>query len=348
MGLADGGILMNARIKQISPEILVPKIGEYLVGNHLLTEEELNSALEIQSIRNRQGEEIPLGKILVGLNFISQKTLDRAITDQLVRFRDSLEQSNQKLEMRVQERTAQLQEALNQINELNIIKSNFISNISHELRTPLTHLQGYLDLLINRDIGEITDQQNEVLEIIKKSSNRLGQLIEDLIMFSMAENDRISVVSGSIDIALLLTNQINSFRQSLPTRDFQLNIQDGKKSVIAKAEKVKINWVIHQLIDNAIKFSKEDSPVEAILYDNDKEIIIAIQDYGIGIPQNRLDEIFEPFHQLDGSSTRKAGGVGLGLALAKKIIEAHGSKLIVKSHPGEGSIFSFSLPKGKL
>ena len=112
---------MNAKNKQISPEILVPKIGEYLVGNHLLTEEELNSALEIQSIRNRQGEEIPLGKILVGLNFISQETLDRAITDQLVRFRDSLEQSNQKLEMRVQERTAQLQEALNQINELNIM-----------------------------------------------------------------------------------------------------------------------------------------------------------------------------------------------------------------------------------
>ena len=103
--------------------------------------------------------------------------------------------------------------------------------------------------------------------------------------------------------------------------------------------------MIHQLIDNAIKFSKKESLIEVSLINHPEIITFQIIDNGIGIPENRLHEIFEPFHQLDSSSTRKAGGVGLGLALAKKIIESHGSTLNAVSKEDIGSTFDFSLKK---
>jgi signal transduction histidine kinase len=117
------------------------------------------------------------------------------------------------------------------------------------------------------------------------------------------------------------------------------------KSVLVIADQKKIQWVINQLIENSIKFSKGEAEITIILDDQGELVKISIKDNGVGIPENKLNEIFEPFHQLDGSSTRKAGGVGLGLALAKKIVEAHGSKFNVYSQVGIGSTFDFSLRK---
>ena len=331
--------------KNLSPEILVPKIGEYLVQKHLITVKDLNKALYIQYEKTQQGIELPLGKILVNENFITQETLDETITEQLINFRNALEQNNHQLELRVQQRTIELQEALNKINELNQLKNNFISNISHELRTPLTHIKGYLDLMISKDLGDLSDEQSQVLTVMTKATNRLERLIEDLIMFTLADHEEILISKHEFDLVSSINDVISVFQSHLLTVKIGLIKSPEMKSVLVIADQKKIQWVINQLIENSIKFSKGEAEITIILDDQGELVKISIKDNGVGIPENKLNEIFEPFHQLDGSSTRKAGGVGLGLALAKKIVEAHGSKFNVYSQVGIGSTFDFSLRK---
>jgi len=331
--------------KNLSPEILVPKIGEYLVQKHLITVKDLNKALYIQYEKTHQGIELPLGKILVNENFITQETLDETITEQLINFRNALEQNNHQLELRVQQRTIELQEALNKINELNQLKNNFISNISHELRTPLTHIKGYLDLMISKDLGDLSDEQSQVLTVMTKATNRLERLIEDLIMFTFADHKEILISKHEFDLVSSINDVISVFQSHLLTVKIGLIKSPEMKSVLVIADQKKIQWVINQLIENSIKFSKGEAEITIILDDQGELVKISIKDNGVGIPENKLNEIFEPFHQLDGSSTRKAGGVGLGLALAKKIVEAHGSKFNVYSQVGIGSTFDFSLRK---
>ena len=347
MGLAGGRILMASRKKPVSPEILVPRIGEYLVQRKIITLPELNKALFIQLEKAKQGEEMPLGKILVEMNLIDQETLDEAITEQLIRFRDALEQSNRQLEHRVQQRTAELQDALNKINELNQLKNNFISNISHELRTPLTHIKGYLDLMISNDLGPLSEDQNQVLEIMGKATNRLERLIEDLIMFTFAEHEQVLISPGEFDLVALTQEIISNFQTTFTQNQFKLDVIPEMKSAFVMADQKKIAWVITQLIDNAIKFSKKGAIIEISILWTQEIVNLKVKDNGIGIQKERINEIFEPFHQLDSSSTRKAGGVGLGLALAKKIIESHGATLNVDSNFDVGSSFDFSLNRLK-
>ncbi len=338
---------MASRKKPVSPEILVPRIGEYLVQRKIITLPELNKALFIQLEKAKQGEEMPLGKILVEMNLIDQETLDEAITEQLIRFRDALEQSNRQLEHRVQQRTAELQDALNKINELNQLKNNFISNISHELRTPLTHIKGYLDLMISNDLGPLSEDQNQVLEIMGKATNRLERLIEDLIMFTFAEHEQVLISPGEFDLVALTQEIISNFQTTFTQNQFKLDVIPEMKSAFVMADQKKIAWVITQLIDNAIKFSKKGAIIEISILWTQEIVNLKVKDNGIGIQEERIHEIFEPFHQLDSSSTRKAGGVGLGLALAKKIIESHGATLNVDSNFDVGSTFNFSLNRLK-
>lgn len=344
MGLSKRGNLMTSPKKNLSPEILVPKIGEYLVQKRLISVQDLNKALYIQYEKNKQGVELPLGKILVNENLISQETLDETITEQLINFRTALEQSNRQLEQRVQLRTKELQEALVKINELNQLKNNFISNISHELRTPLTHIKGYLDLMISKDLGDLSEDQVQVLTIMTKATNRLERLIEDLIMFTFAEHEQITIKKHEFDLVSTIKETISVFEHNLVPVKVHFNHFD-KNSIIVFADQKKIQWVINQLIENAIKFSKGEPEINIELNEQQEVVNILVTDNGIGIPQNKIAEIFEPFHQLDSSSTRKAGGVGLGLALAKKIVEAHGSSFNVQSKIDVGSAFDFSIEK---
>lgn len=339
---------MVSRKKTVSPEILVPRIGEYLVQKKIITLPELNKALFIQLEKAKQGEEMPLGKIMVEMNLIDQVALDEAITEQLIRFRDALEQSNRQLELRVQQRTTELQDALNKINELNQLKNNFISNISHELRTPLTHIKGYLDLMISNDLGPLSDDQNQVLEIMEKATNRLERLIEDLIMFTFAEHDQVLISPSEFDLVVVTQEIVTDFQTTFMQNQFKLEVFPETKSAFVFADQKKIAWVITQLIDNAIKFSKKEAIIEISILLTQETVNLKVKDYGIGIRNERIHEIFEPFHQLDGSSTRKAGGVGLGLALAKKIIESHGAIINVDSTLDVGSTFHFSLNRLKV
>ena len=256
-----------------------------------------------------------------------------------------MEHSNKMLELRVQERTAELEDALRKINELNQLKTNFISHISHELRTPLTHIKGYLELLVSKDLGQLEADQERVLEVMNRSTNRLERLIEDLIMFTFAEHDEVLISPARFDLYPSILEAIQSFNGIHPDREIKFNIKAETASLWVIGDQKKIAWVISHLIENAAKFSSNNKVIELNVIEDIDQINIQVKDFGIGIPEEQFDDIFRPFHQLDGSSTRRYGGVGLGLSLAQKIIQAHQSELIVKSEIGVGSQFDFSLRK---
>ena len=163
--------------QHLSPEMLVPRMGEYLVQKGLVSNENLQKALDYQQEETAKGNTILLGQALLDLKFIKRPQLDQAITEQILQLRSALQAANRTLERRVEERTAELQKALERVSELSQLKANFISNISHELRTPLTHIKGYVELLITESLGDITEEQRHALQISQQSTNRLETLI---------------------------------------------------------------------------------------------------------------------------------------------------------------------------
>ncbi len=336
---------MESNTNALTPEMLVPRIGDYLVNRGFISIDDLIDALAEQREFEETKKPQLIGQILVSTGKIDQAILDQAITEHIIDLKDALETSNKRLEARVAERTSELEAALQKINELNELKSNFIANISHELRTPLTHLKGYLDLFASGDLGNITKEQIKALRVMGRAYIRLEKLIDDLLMFTFSEYEEVNITKSKFNMVALVADIIAAFKNSTPKRTIYLRILPEETSLWVNADQKKIAWVINHLIDNAIKFSEPNTRVTIFLQHNAEIVKTTVSDQGIGISKDQINEIFEPFHQLDGSSTRKVGGVGLGLALSRKIIEAHNSRLNVRSEVGIGSQFDFSLKR---
>jgi len=329
---------------RLTPEMLVPRMGEYLIHKGLITDENLQKALDYQQESMARGNSILLGQALTDLKLVERAELDQAVTEQIIQLRSALQATNRTLERRVEERTAELQKALERVSELSQLKSNFVANISHELRTPLTHIKGYLELLITESLGAITEEQRHALQISQQSTGKLETLIEDLIMVSLASRGELSVKQENVDIARLANLAIKVHENHAETRNVNLHAMIDENLPLVQADVQKIAWVLNQLVDNGVKFTPSNGRVlVTIKREGENLVIVSVTDTGIGIPSSRLEDIFEPFHQLDSSATRRYGGTGLGLSLVRQIIEAHGSMLEVQSVEGRGSTFKFPL-----
>jgi signal transduction histidine kinase len=345
--LAEQQAMIPIHIPQgisISPEVLVPRIGDYLIEHGLLKAGQLQKALTFQKKRSAEGKPLLLGQALLELGLISRETLDQAVTAQILQLQNALNIANQSLKQRVEERTQELRQALERLSELNQLKSNFIANISHELRTPLTHIKGYLDILGDGGLGTLNENQVEALNVLKKAETRLERLIEDLIQFSLAARGSLSLNRAEIAINSLIQIAVERSLSKARQQDLALKVTLKEGMPPVRVDEDKIGWVLIQLLDNAIKFTPKGGQVVVQSSYNDAGLVtIAVMDTGIGIPQERMAEIFEPFHQLDGSTTRRFAGTGLGLAMVRRIIEAHGSQIKVESVIGKGSRFEFNL-----
>jgi signal transduction histidine kinase len=333
--LPDGAVM--------TPEILVPRLGDYLLEKGLIKPEDLERALVYQRETAQQRKSLLLGQVLRELDMVDDQTLDKVITEQILRLQDALKQSNRQLEQRVQERTQELQKALEKLTELNQLKANFIANISHELRTPLAHIKGYLDILAEDGFGALNENQRGAVDVLRRAEARLERLIENLIQFSLATRGELFLSIAPTDLGEVASYAIEEAMPKANAAHVSLT-QKMAATVMVSCDKEKIHWVISQLLDNALKFTPKGGRVEVEIIHNGKLAALLVKDTGIGIPADRLNEIFAPFHQLDGSATRRYGGTGLGLALCSRIIEAHKSKIEIQSIQGKGSVFSFSLP----
>jgi signal transduction histidine kinase len=329
----------------LTPEVLVPRLGEYLVKRGIISDAQLKQALAYQKDAASRGEARLLGQALLDLHFVDRPTLDTAVTEQIIQLRSALEDANRHLEARVEQRTAELQEALRRLSELSQMKANFVSNVSHELRTPLTHIKGYLELLVSEALGDVTPEQKQALEVSQHAADRLQNLIDDLIMFSLASRGELSIQMRPFDLLNTLASVLRDHQDKADERHIQLEVNLPRDLPPVNGDAPKIAWVISQLLDNAIKFTPEHGTITlAAAREKDHMLVLSVADTGIGIPEERREEIFEPFHQLDGSATRRYGGTGLGLSLVRQIVEAHGSILDVHSNSNNiGVTFSFPL-----
>jgi signal transduction histidine kinase len=330
--------------QQLTPEMLVPRLGEALVKSGHLTEAQLQKALAYQSEGASGGRPMLLGQSLLDLNLIDRETLDQAVTEQIIQLRSALQAANRSLERRVAERTRELQDALERLSDLSETKANFVANISHELRTPLTHIKGYLELMITDSLGKLTDEQRHGIQVSQKAAARLEKLIEDLLMFSQASHGEMSSRQVAVDIRRSADRLVRNLVAKARDQGLDLRFVAAEDLPLVQGDPEKINWALNQLLENAIKFTPAGGRVVLSLKEESTNLVmVRVSDTGIGIPPARIKEIFEPFHQLDASATRKAGGTGLGLALVRQIIEAHGSVLDVNSVEGQGTTFSFPL-----
>ncbi len=333
----------RARLAAQAPRIVAPRLGEFLVQRNLLTNDQLQQALRRQKELVARAENKMLGEILLTLGFISEADLKRAIVDHFVSLQTAMRESNRALSERVAERTAAAEKAVARVAEINQLKVNFISNISHELRTPLTHIQGYVAMLQEGYLGELNPQQNEVIYGAMRAVEQLGRLIEDLVRFTVAAQGEVIVTVGNFSLSDLAQTVIHRSLDKARKREVQLNFAVLPVSIEARGDEEKLSWVLLQLVDNAIKHTPEGGSVTLTLTSETERrgVTVAVQDTGVGISLERIQELFGPLPESQEAAPRRAG---LGLAMVRRIIEAHGSEVKVESAAGRGSTFSFELP----
>lgn len=297
----------------------------------------------------------PLSVLTAGAKDIAEGHFDRRLD---IRSHDELQilaETFNDMTQRLKENVDQLEEsnkklaAVNEeLKELDRLKSDLLANVSHELRTPLTAIKGYTDYILERKLGPVTEKQEKGLVVVQRNLERLSKSINALLDFSRMEMGRIALNPQPFSLAALVDQIHTTVRSELDKKGLQFvaDIEEALPSVVADREKIAA--VLENLVINAIKFTPEGGriAVRAVRAPAGSRAgaEIRVEDSGIGIPADQIGRIFQRFHQVDGSSTRRFGGVGLGLSIVKTILEAHGSTVQVESLQGRGTTFRFHLP----
>jgi signal transduction histidine kinase len=267
--------------------------------------------------------------------------LDRA------RLVDALRQERARLETEVERRTSELREAVRALEESSRRKDNFLANVSHELRTPLVTVLGYADLLATGKLGPLTDPQRSALAVVGSSGRRLKGFIEELLALERHELTRGRLALASFEIGDLLTQASLALAPRFTERGLRLRARVARGTPLAFGDRERVLQVLVNLLVNAERYSPDRAVVRAAAArDRSGGVVVAVTDRGPGISPEHLPRIFERLFQVrdDRSSRHKGGALGLGLALVKSIVEAHGGTVHVRSKVGRGTSFRFTLP----
>jgi PAS domain S-box-containing protein len=224
------------------------------------------------------------------------------------------------------------------------IKSEFVSNVSHELRTPLNAIIGYASLLLQETYGPVSDHQKPPVEGIQRNASELSNLINNLLDLSKMESGKVPLVIEPVDLGHLLSEVFENVKGLISGKRIEIrwNIQEGLVPI--QSDPSKIRQVLLNLLSNAIKFTEAGS-ITLSASNYERGIQFSIADTGVGMKQEDLPYIFEPFRQIDGSITRKVGGSGLGLTIVKNVLTLLHGKIEVRSESGRGSTFTVFLPE---
>lgn len=233
--------------------------------------------------------------------------------------------------------------------EIDHIKSQFINVVSHQLRTPLNSIRWNLEVLLGGDVGNLKKEQGKFLKAIYLNNQNIINIISDLFLALEIEESPISVEKEMVDLDILLNGAIEGFKKSLAIKRIKLNLVKSKKGQIFNVEvdRNKLTQVLTRLIDNAIKYTKEEGEINIKIEKADSQVIISIIDNGIGIPKDEQESLFSKFFRASNASVMYPNASGLGLFISKKIIEAHKGKIWFISQEGKGTTFYISLPMVK-
>ena len=250
---------------------------------------------------------------------------------------------NARLYARLEQRARNLAEAYAELQEADRFKDEMVQNISHELRTPLTFVRGYVELLLSGEAGALSDRQSEYLKIVTEKTTAVTRLVSDIMFFQQA--DRVSGKATSISLTKLARRALRGCAATAEEMGLTLVVDFADDLPPVVGDEGRLLQVFDNLLNNAIKFSPAGGQVAVTIEDAGTALQVSVTDQGIGIPKDKQARIFERFYQVDGSAQRRFGGIGLGLAIAKRIVESHDGRIWVESEPEQGSSFRFTIPK---
>lgn len=240
-----------------------------------------------------------------------------------------------------------LEESIAELKKLDQIKSEFVAVASHELRTPLTAIKNAVQLLLMEKVGELNENQKKFLAMAERNINRLMNILNDLLNLSRIEAGKMVMKLEGLNLRSILELVYFSFKPQAEEKSIQLKLDLPTELSPVYGDKEKVEQILSNLITNSLKFTPPNGEItisaEPFAADEDM-MAITVKDTGIGIPAEHLEKIFEKFYQVENSLQRSHGGTGLGLAITKGLVEAQKGKIFVKSEPGKGSIFTFTLP----
>lgn len=251
---------------------------------------------------------------------------------------------NASLYERLEESMTQLEEATDRGEELNDLKSSFVSVVSHELKTPLTSIRGYVEALLEQVGSPNLGMQREFLLVIDEESKRLQRLIDSILELSQLESGRFRMRREPLRVAELIDEVVGLLGSVAEAKHVELRVDGGGKDVILEGDRSLLRRVLMNLGTNAIKFTHEGGHVTFRARTEQRSVRVTVEDTGIGIPKEEIDKVFDRFYQIDGSLSREYPGVGLGLSVARSIAEWHGGQIVAESEPSKGSRFSLVLP----
>jgi PAS domain S-box-containing protein len=224
------------------------------------------------------------------------------------------------------------------------LKSTFISIISHELKTPVALIKGYAGTQRREDANWSRETVQQSLAVIEEEADRLNELIENLLAASKLQADGMRLTNiGDVDLASVAARSVERFQVQTPNHELILDFP--KDLPIIQGDETRLRQVIDNLISNAIKYSPKGGEVRISGSYDDQSVTVAIKDQGVGLSYDEQERIFERFYRVDDALSRKTQGTGLGLYLARAVIEAHGGKIWVESQPGKGATFLFTLSR---
>jgi two-component system phosphate regulon sensor histidine kinase PhoR len=234
-----------------------------------------------------------------------------------------------------------------QLRRLENMRRDFVANVSHEIKTPLTAIKGFVETLQQGKVEKV-DEKERFLGIIQKHVDRLNAIIEDLLTLSRIEQEDESkeINREKVNLADVFQAAIEICRPKAEEKHIHIDL-DCEKGTTAIFDPTLIEQAMVNLLGNALKYSEPQSTVLVKSHQQNSEVIISVQDHGIGIAQKHLPRLFERFYRVDKARSRNMGGTGLGLAIVKHIAQAHGGHVTVESKLGEGSCFSIHLPQNK-
>jgi len=259
----------------------------------------------------------------------------------------AVKELNETLQQRIDAATKELRASNAQLQRLDEVKDDFISMASHQLRTPLTSIKGYLSMLIEGDIGKVTPQQKHVLTEAFTGSERMVRLISDFLNVSRLQTGKFVIEKQPVDLARLVQEQVEALTQTAAARGMEFVYKSPKDIPRFEIDENKIQQVVMNFSDNAIYYSKDNDKITVTLKKVPGWVEFVVKDNGIGVPEAERASLFNKFFRASNAKRARPDGTGVGLFLAKKVIDAHDGEIIFESKEGKGSSFGFRLPLPK-
>ncbi len=261
----------------------------------------------------------------------------------------AVKEVNANLQQRIDVATKELRSTNAQLRHLDETKDEFMSMASHQLRTPLTSVKGYISMVLEGDVGKITSQQRLLLEEAFNSSERMVRLIADFLNVSRLQTGKFVIEKHPTDIAAAVRDEVESLQLIAKTHGHKLELVAKNEELLVVCDEAKVRQVIMNFIDNAIYYTKMPGGVIKVAIEKShNDIMFTVKDSGIGVPESEQLHLFTKFFRAKNARQQRPDGTGVGLFLAKKVITAHGGKMIFSSAEGKGSTFGFYLPIGNL